>query len=70
MRFQLYRNFAKIKDEDPDYIARQRQRLNDGTTAYETVEIGVGYKQEAPDGEVYVDISLKGFGTNNKPNNK
>jgi hypothetical protein len=67
MRVMLWRNKAKVKPEDPDYIVLQRQRLNDGTTAYITVEVGFAYKQEAPDGETYVDINLPKFGTNNRP---
>lgn len=66
MRIQLYKNENKVKDEDPDFIVRQKQRLNDGTSAYETVDVGVGYKLEGPD-FTYIDVSLKGFGTNNKP---
>jgi len=56
-----------VREEEPDYIVQQKQRLNDGTTGYETVVVGEGYKHEAPDGEQYIDITLKGFGTNNKP---
>ena len=74
MRVQLYPNKHKaLNDESPDYIVMQRQRLSDnvqedGTVkGYETVEVGYGYKQQTPDGETYIDITLKGFGTNNKP---
>lgn len=66
MRVQLWKN-VKTSDNQPDYIVTQKQRLNDGTTAYETNQVGVGYKQEAPSGEIYIDIKLEGFGTNNKP---
>lgn len=66
MRIQIYKNKAKVKDEEPDYIGLQKQRLNDGTTAYQTVQIAVGWKNETPDGEVYIDLKVDGF-TDNAP---
>lgn len=67
MRIQLWKAQGATEDS-ADYVVRQRQRLNDGTTAYVTVDVGWGFKREAPSGETYIDITLKGFGTNNKPN--
>lgn len=66
MRFQLYKNHDKTSEEHPDFIVKQKQRLNDGTTAYETVEIGYAYTLEGPE-EKYIDVTLPKFGNNNKP---
>lgn len=68
MRVMMIRN-RKTYEGDPDFIVLQRQRLNDGTSAYQTVEVGFGYTREMPDEEKYVDITLEGFGTNNRPKN-
>ena len=65
MRIQLWKN-EKQNEESPDYRVLQKQRVNDGTTAYETVEVGYGYKKEAPSGETYLDVTIRGF-NNNKP---
>lgn len=67
MRIQLYKNKAKVKDEDPDFIAKQKQRTgaDDGSPSYETVIVGAAWKMEGPD-EVYLEVKIEGF-NNNKP---
>jgi len=65
MRVQLWKN-PKEKENEPDFIVMQRQRLDDGTTGYVTVQVGTGYTMEAPSGEKYIDVTIKGF-NNNKP---
>jgi len=68
MRVQLWKNSHKVKEEEPDYIVLQKQRTNvdDGSPAYETCEVGAGWKMEAPSGEIYLDVKIEGF-NNNKP---
>lgn len=68
MRIQVWKNKGKVHDGEPDYLVLQRQRTgaDDGSAGYETVNIGYGYKQEAPDGEIYLDVKVEGF-NNNKP---
>lgn len=66
MKLQIYQNKDKVKEEDPDYIGLQRQRLNDGTTAYETVQVAVGWTNETPGGEKYIALTIEGF-SDNKP---
>ena len=67
MRVQIWKSGA-TKEGEPDYIVKQKQRTgaDDGSPSYETVEVGVGYKMEAPSGEVYIDVKIEGF-TDNKP---
>ena len=68
MVLQLWRNKSKLKEGEPDYLALQKQRtcVDDGSSGYETVKIGVGYKEEAPDGEQYIRIKIDGI-TDVKP---
>lgn len=68
MRLQLWKNILRETDEGPYYIVKQKQRTgaDDGSPSYETVIVGYGYKQEAPDGETYIDLHVQGF-NNNKP---
>lgn len=63
MRIQIWHNKAKGTKNDPDYLVLQRQRTgaDDGSGAYETVQIGVGFKNEAPDGETYISATVDGF---------
>lgn len=56
----------KKKEEDPDYVVFQRQRTGIEGKGYETVEIGAGWKMEAPSGEIYLDIKIEGL-TDVKP---
>ena len=66
MVIQLWKNKGKVKDDDPDYLALQKQRTNedDGSGAYQTVQIGTGYKMEAPDGETYLSVKITGITDN------
>ena len=50
------------------YVAFQKQRTgaDDGSPAYETVQVGEGWAQETPDGETYIDLKVEGF-TDAKP---
>ena len=57
MRVLVYKNKGKVKEDDPDYLVIQKQR-NEDETAYVMVQIGVGWKQEMPDGEQYIDIKF------------
>ena len=67
MRIQVWGNKMKKKEEDPDYVVFQKQRTNEiEGKSYETVEIGAGWKMEAPSGEIYLDVKIDGL-TNNKP---
>ena len=68
MRVQIWGNKNKMGENAPDYIVYQKQRTgaDDGSPSYETVEVGSGYKMEAPSGEVYLDIRIEGF-SDNKP---
>ena len=68
MRVQIWGNKMKKSEDAPDYIVFQKQRTgaDDGSSAYETVEIGYGRKMEAPSGEIYLDVKIIGL-TDNKP---
>lgn len=65
MVIQVWRNKEKVKEEDPDYIVLQKQRTGIEGKGYETVQIGQGWKTDAPD-EQYIHITIDGL-TNNKP---
>lgn len=58
----------KDGESAPDYVVFQKQRTgaDDGSPAYETVEVGAGWKMEAPSGEIYLDVKIEGL-TDNKP---
>ena len=51
------------------YEVLQKQRLNDGTSNYQTVKVGVGFKEEAPSGEHYLILKIDGL-TDNAPKKK
>lgn len=55
MKLQVYKNKF-----DDNYKVLQKQRLNDGTTAYQTVQVGTGFEQETPSGEKYLVLKIKG----------
>lgn len=67
MRVYLFKNHDKTHEDHPDYIVMQKQRTgaDDGSPAYEQVEVGYGYKREGPE-ETYLDVHINGF-NNNKP---
>lgn len=67
MRLQIWGNKAKVGEYDPDHLVLQRQRTgaDDGSSRYETIQVGVGWDREAPDGEKYLDIKVLGL-TDNK----
>lgn len=59
MRVQIY------DKGDGHYIALQKQRTGVEGKGYETCEVGEGYAQTTPDGETYIDLTIRGL-TNNK----
>ena len=68
MKIQVWKNKAKVNEDDPDFILLQKQRtgVDDGSPSYQTVQIGTGHKMEAPDGESYLSLTIKSL-TDNKP---
>ena len=60
MKLQIWKN-------GDGYKVLQKQRLNDGTSGYQTIQVGVGFKEEAPSGEKYILLKIDGFTDNATP---
>jgi len=54
----------QIWKDGEGYKVLQKQRLNDGTSGYQTIKVGVGYKEESPSGEKYISLKIDGLTDN------
>lgn len=60
MKLQIWKDGERYK-------VLQKQRLNDGTSGYQTIQVGVGFKEEAPNGEKYISLKIDGLTDNATP---
>jgi hypothetical protein len=57
MKLQIWKDGERYK-------VLQKQRLNDGTSGYQTIQVGVVFKEEAPSGEKYISLKIDGLTDN------